>query len=198
MMITLALVSGMALLVILVWLLGRISILERPIGDDPEGKWAMPVDVPGVPNMHRVSDDLYRGAQPTEEGIRNLAKLGIKTIVNLRLTGTDQDEIDDIDQVGGGIPDGFGYVRIFFNPYGPRTRQVHRFLEIATDPSRCPVFVHCRHGSDRTGTMCAAYRVFVQGWGKEEAISEMARGGFGFHFKYFPNLVKFLRNVDAK
>src|SRR5215467_13533184 len=38
----------------------------------------------GVGNFHKVDDQVYRGAQPTTEGFQNLAKLGIKTIVDLR------------------------------------------------------------------------------------------------------------------
>jgi hypothetical protein len=41
----------------------------------------------GVPNFQKVNDGVYRGAQPTDLGFRNLAGLGIKTIIDLRLTG---------------------------------------------------------------------------------------------------------------
>ena len=53
--------------------------------------WAQAVEQPGLPNLHKVSDDLYRGAQPTAEGIKQLQALGIKTIINLRSSDTDRD-----------------------------------------------------------------------------------------------------------
>ena len=56
-------------------------------------EWARPVSLSGVPNLHKVSDDLYRGAQPTAEGVENLRKMGIKTIVNLRRLHSDRDEL---------------------------------------------------------------------------------------------------------
>src|SRR5260370_21583430 len=40
--------------------------------------------IQGVENFWKVDDHVYRGAQPTEEGFRNLAKLGVKTVVDLR------------------------------------------------------------------------------------------------------------------
>src|SRR5260370_27213223 len=40
--------------------------------------------IQGVENFWKVDDHVYRGAQPTEEGFRNLAKLGITTVVDLR------------------------------------------------------------------------------------------------------------------
>ena len=42
---------------------------------------------PNLPNFQKVDEHVYRGAQPTDEGFRELAKLGIKTIVDLRLIG---------------------------------------------------------------------------------------------------------------
>ena len=71
------------------------------------------------------------------------------------------------------------------------------FLKVVTDPERQPVFFHCRHGADRTGSMCAVYRVVVQGWTKEQAIDEMAQGGYDFHTLY-TNLPEFIRNLDVE
>ncbi len=56
-------------------------------------KWAVPMTCAGVPNLHKVSDELYRSAQPTAEGMTNLVALGIKTVVNLRDNHSDSDEI---------------------------------------------------------------------------------------------------------
>lgn len=45
-------------------------------------------------------------------------------------------------------------------------------------------FIHCTHGKDRTGIVCAYYRVKEQGWEIETALTEM--GHLGFHeFPYF-------------
>ena len=55
-------------------------------------KWAVPMTCAGVPNLHKVSDRLYRSAQPTAEGMTNLVVLGVKTVVNLRDNHSDSDE----------------------------------------------------------------------------------------------------------
>jgi len=149
--------------------------------------WARPLDVPHLENLHRVSDDLYRGAQPGEEGFRRLKAMGVRTVVNLRSFHSDRDEIGPTD---------LDCEHITMKAYHPEGREVVRFLRIVTDPSRTPVFVHCRYGSDRTGLMCAAYRVAVQGWSKDEAAAEMTRGGFGFH-ETFDGLVEYLRDLDV-
>ena len=54
---------------------------------------------------------------------------------------------------------GLAYEHIYFNALHPEEKEVVRFLQIVTDPLRQPAFVHCKHGADRTGMMCAIYRV---------------------------------------
>ena len=44
--------------------------------------------------------------------------------------------------------------------------------------------------------MCAAYRVIVQNWSKDDAIQEMTEGGYGFH-PVWTNLVEWVRNLDV-
>jgi len=149
-------------------------------------KWAEPLELPGLPNLHKVCDELYRGAQPTAEGIKQLEKLGVKTVVNLRFVLSDRDKLEGT---------ALGYEHINTTTFYPVKADVVRFLRIVTDPNRTPVFVHCQHGADRTGTMCAVYRVAVQGWSKDEAIEEMTKGGFGHH-PIWKNLVEFIRELD--
>jgi protein tyrosine/serine phosphatase len=149
-------------------------------------QWATDMNLVGVPNCHKVSDDLYRGAQPNEEGMRQLEKLGIKTIVNLRAFHSDRDELKDAN---------LGSEHISATPWRTEDEDVVRFLKIVTDKSKTPVFVHCQYGSDRTGTMCAIYRITIQGWSKDEAIEEMTKGNFGFH-EMWDNLVEYIHELD--
>lgn len=149
--------------------------------------WAQPVAAEGAPNLHKVSDTLYRSAQPTAEGFRNIKELGIATVVNLRSYHSDRDEIGAT---------GLAYEHIYMKAWHPEHKEVVRFLQIVTDSRRTPVLVHCQHGADRTGTMTALYRIVVQGWSKEEAIREMNDGGFGFH-RIWGNLPDWIRDLDV-
>jgi len=154
-----------------VFLLTWVGCVSVPIADRP-ATWAQPVELAGVPNLYRISGELYRGEQPTSQGMQNLKKLGVKTIINLRSLHSDRDEIGDA---------GLAYEHIYMKPWHPEEEDVVRFLKIVTDPGRTPALVHCKHGADRTGTMVAVYRIAVQGWSKFEAIREMTQGGFGYH-----------------
>jgi len=171
--------------VILMLALGRAGICDEPSNDRPE-QWAQPVALEGVPNLFKVDDALYRSAQPTAEGMRNLKKRGIVTIVNLRSFHSDRDEIGDT---------GLAYEHIYMKPWHAERKEAVRFLQIVTDPKRTPVLLHCQEGSDRTGAMTAIYRVAVEGWTKEEAIREMKEGGFSFN-EIWTNLPDWIQELD--
>jgi protein tyrosine phosphatase (PTP) superfamily phosphohydrolase (DUF442 family) len=151
-------------------------------------RWAKPMEMKGVSNLHKVSETLYRSSQPSADGMRNLKAMGIETIVNLRSFHSDRDEIGDT---------GLAYEHIYMKAWYPEEKEAIRFLQIVTNPRRSPVLVHCRHGADRTGTMCALYRVAVQGWSKEEALKEMTEGGFGFH-GIWGNLIEWINALDIE
>ena len=148
--------------------------------------WAAPLQRKGLPNLYEVSPTLYRGAQPSAVGMRELKAMGIKTVLNLRSFNSDRDKLRDT---------GLAYEQISMKAWHPEREDVIRFLKITTDKNNAPVFVHCQHGADRTGLMCAVYRVAICGWTKEEAIREMTRGGFGRHI-IWRNLVQFIRDLD--
>ena len=152
------------------------------------GLFAEDIELAGVPNLHKVSDSLYRSAQPSAEGMLNLKKLGIKTVVNLRSFHSDRSIIEGTD---------LKYEHIFMKTWHPEEEDVVKFLKIVAAPSNQPVLVHCQHGADRTGTMCAVYRVAVQGWTKEAAIKEMTDGGFGYH-EVWLNLPPWIKDLDIE
>lgn len=148
--------------------------------------WAAKVEQPGLPNLHRVAPDLYRSAQPTAAGLQAAEKLGIKTVVCLRAFHSDADEAKATK---------LKIERIHFNTWHPEDEDVVRFLKVITKPGNGPFLVHCQHGADRTGTMIAIYRIAVQGWKKDDAISEMTGGGYGYH-TIWSNLIRYLKALD--
>jgi protein tyrosine phosphatase (PTP) superfamily phosphohydrolase (DUF442 family) len=142
-------------------------------------------DVAGAPNLAQVSPVLWRSAQPTAEGFRNLKALGIRTVVNLRNVSSNRDDLLGL---------GLRYAHIHFATWHAEDEDVVKFLKILSDPANHPVLVHCQHGADRTGTMVAIYRVTTEGWTMEEALQELPR--FGFH-SIWKNLQDYLQKYDA-
>ncbi|HMJ91074.1 MAG TPA: tyrosine-protein phosphatase [Candidatus Acidoferrum sp.] len=148
---------------------------------------AVKIQKPGLPNLHRISDRLYRSAQPTKEGFGEMKTLGIKTVVNLRAFHSDRKGLS---------PHGLKHEHINFNTWHPEDEDVIRFLKLVTDTNAAPVLVHCQHGADRTGTMIAIYRITVEGWSKKDALKEMIGEQFGFH-KVWGNLIRFINDLDV-
>jgi tyrosine-protein phosphatase SIW14 len=141
--------------------------------------YARRLSLPGVPNAGEVTSSLYRGAQPTSDGYRELQQMGVELVIDLRLTGRDKER----QQV---IASGMQYVSIPWHCYFPRDKVVARFLALLRENKGKKVFVHCRYGDDRTGMMVAAYRMADEGWTPEEARKEMEV--FGFHHLVCPAL----------
>lgn len=129
-----------------------------------------------LPNFYQVNSKVYRGAQPKRGGIEKLAGLGIKTVINLR----DNDErarIEGQDVKAAGM----SYYNIPLARWGqPNEEQVKQIFELITAPQNQPVFVHCRRGADRTGTVMAVYRIEYDGWTSKQAKAEANRYGMAF------------------
>jgi hypothetical protein len=154
----------------------------------PSRQMEKPCDtcIKGVPNFTKVSEALWRGAQPTQEGFHNLEAAGVKTIVNLKYSH------DDLPMLSGTK---LKYLWLPELPGFPDDHDLVIFLKVVENPDNWPVFVHCEYGRDRSGYMVAAYRIIVQDWTADDAIHEM----FDFHFNtiFFEN-VSFLRALDKE
>ena len=132
----------------------------------------------GVKNFGEVTPFLYRGAQPSREGFRALAAMGIDIVVDGRLSGQDSER-----KVVTAL--GMGYVSIPWHCLFPKDKTFAKFLALLRENPHKKVFVHCRYGDDRTGMMVAAYRMAVENWSADEAWEEMQVFGFN-HAVCFP------------
>jgi len=132
----------------------------------------------GVKNFGEVSPFLYRGAQPSREGFKSLAAMGIDIVVDGRLSGQDSER-----KVVTAL--GMRYVSIPWHCLFPKDKTFAKFLALLRENPHKKVFVHCRYGDDRTGMMVAAYRMAVENWSADEAWEEMQVFGFN-HTVCFP------------
>ena len=139
--------------------------------------------LPGLKNVGRVSPLIFRGAQPAPEGYAILKKMGIRTVLNLRTSGSEKKQVEAA---------GMKSVEIPLKMVDDINRgKMDRIVAIMADPANQPVFVHCKFGKDRTGIVVAAYRMKVEGWPCALAESEME--SFGFNGVWI-NLRSFIRS----
>jgi tyrosine-protein phosphatase SIW14 len=146
---------------------------------------------PGIKNFHQLNEHVYRGAQPTDEGLQYLAKIGVKTVIDLR-------EADERAQAEESVVTAAGmkYVNVPMTGLTPPTEpEITRILEILEDETGGAVFVHCRQGVDRTGAVMAAYRIDHDHWDNASALSEAKSEGMGMF--QFPRQ-NFVRDFQAR
>jgi protein tyrosine phosphatase (PTP) superfamily phosphohydrolase (DUF442 family) len=146
-----------------------------------------------IPNAGKINEFLYRGAQPREQGLSELKKLGITTIVDLR--GENPEKIRWERKQAESL--GMRFVNIPVSGWSPPTdEQVVQFLSLFRSDSPRKVFVHCRFGDDRTGVFVASYRMAFEKWTADQAMKEMYF--FGFNGFWHPAMKSFVRDFPAR
>jgi tyrosine-protein phosphatase SIW14 len=148
-----------------------------------------------LPNFHRINENLYRGGQPTAEGIRRLAQLGIKTIINFR------DARDNVHREKQSAEEnGIRFINFHLsNWFASKDDEIHEIIEVIRNPEHQPVFIHCKRGADRTGTVVAVYRMLFDGWTDREANREAKHHGIGWWQVWMKDYIKdYYKRMTAK
>jgi protein tyrosine phosphatase (PTP) superfamily phosphohydrolase (DUF442 family) len=135
--------------------------------------------VQGINNFYQVDEHVYRGAQPTTEGYKYLAKIGVKTVLDLR---EDDERSSGERMVVTSL--GMQYVNVPMTGLTPPTAtEITKILALLEDGTAGAVFVHCKSGADRTGVVIAAYRIDHDHWDNSRALKEaMSCGMSSFQF----------------
>lgn len=130
---------------------------------------------PAVPNFHRVNDHVFRGGQPPAEAWPDLAKLGVKLVIDLRR----EDEHSSAAESHAVQAAGMNYVNFpMKGVVAPAGDQVGKILALLN--STGTVFIHCKRGADRTGAVVACYRVEHDHWDRKRALAEAKSFGMSW------------------
>ncbi len=130
--------------------------------------------VEDIPNLFKMSDNLYRGGRVTDAGMKQLKKMGVTTILNVE----NDEEAIAIDKKFA-AKYGLRYISVPFETFKkPSDAKVDHVLKLLQDRSLGPIYLHCKHGRDRTGMLMGLYRVEADGWHPKAAYKEMKDRGF--------------------
>jgi protein tyrosine phosphatase (PTP) superfamily phosphohydrolase (DUF442 family) len=142
--------------------------------------WASNTQVAGIHNFEKVNDHIYRGAQPKGEAWHKLAAMGVQTVIDLRREGEQGHSLEAERKAVEAA--GMRYVSVPMNGIvAPRHEDVDKVLALMNSGQR--VFIHCREGRDRTGTVVACYRIAHDRWSNHKALKEANdRGLHWFEF----------------
>lgn len=129
-----------------------------------------------IKNFGSINENFFRGAQPKDQDYKDLAAMGVKTVINLRIDER-SDEKPAVEAAG------MKYVFIGMrDDKRPADDQIQEFLKIVNDPANQPIYVHCIGGRHRTGLMTAVYRIEKDGWDYAKAFDEMKKFDFNYGF----------------
>lgn len=149
-------------------------VLAFAVGSFADGQKTSGAD--SLPNLYEVNSNLFRGGQPDENGIKRLAQMGIKTVINLR--GEDSSTKNEEKWVEDA---GMKFINVSLsNWFRPKTEDIDEIVALIDQAENQPVFVHCKRGADRTGTVIAVYRMTHEGWTAKQANKEAKEFGFGW------------------
>jgi protein tyrosine phosphatase (PTP) superfamily phosphohydrolase (DUF442 family) len=125
-----------------------------------------------IKNFGQMDDRFFRGGQPKENDYRQLATLGIKTVIDLQNEPTDYEK-RDVEALG------MKYVNIPMSDSSyPETAKIDEFLKLVDDPATGKFYVHCAGGRHRTGVMGAVYRFNHYNWNYDQVYAEMKKYDF--------------------
>lgn len=126
-----------------------------------------------IRNFSRASGTIFRGAEPSEDGLEFVRSLGIKSVIDLRKPGEgpDREQAQAHESQLYYFNIGTGYIHV-------SDHVIAAFLAVVLNPQHQPVFVHCNDGIDRTGALIAIYRIAVEGWPLDWALTELESHNF--------------------
>jgi protein tyrosine/serine phosphatase len=125
-----------------------------------------------IKNFGQMDDRFFRGAQPKEKEFKELAQLGIRTVIDLR---------DDPESYEKPMVESLGmtyiHIPMIAKKY-PTPEALDLFLKTVNDPNTGKFYVHCAGGRHRTGVMGAVYRFKFYNWDFEQVYKEMKQYDF--------------------
>ena len=140
-------------------------------------------------NLYEIDSGVYRSAQPRRRSFEAMSQAGIQEILNLR-------RHKNVDSLRRGST---SMILIQVPLKARKLNEQHIVDALRVIKNRQgPILIHCWKGSDRTGLICAMYRIIFDDWSKDAALQEMEHGGFGFH-KTYKEIPRYIRhaNVDS-
>jgi tyrosine-protein phosphatase SIW14 len=132
-------------------------------------------NAPGIHNFDKVDDHVYRGGQPSNEGLQYLAKIGVKHIIDLRESGSRSRDEEKVATAAG-----MHYINVPMTGLTPPSEAETAKILAILEGADGPVFVHCLRGADRTGAVIAAYHIDHDKWANGRALQDAKSHGMGF------------------
>jgi protein tyrosine/serine phosphatase len=139
--------------------------------------------------MKRIHNNLWRGPRPTD--LHEMQRLGFTRIISLQ-SGVQDRYTDSLLERQRKDAKAFGIDYVYIrcrNWLPPIESQVREALRLLEDTS-VKTYIHCHAGVDRTGFMCAVYRMRQQSWSFQQAVDEWKAEGRHWWFCWWTPFLK--------
>ncbi len=126
-------------------------------------------------NLHQIDSDMWRSNQPTPRRIEQAAKLGIRTIINLRGPRSDGGWRLEAEACAR---HGLQLVDFTVRSRAAPGKKMLYDTKTLFDRIEGPALLHCKSGADRAGLMSALYLLMEKNRPVAEASQQLS-------FRYF-------------
>lgn len=159
-----------------------------------------------VRGVKQVTENIYRGSKPNESRLEDLARAGVRTIIDLQgqaskifITGETERSRADRKQQSEAL--GMTYINEPTTLKTVDAKEGARLLRVAAamdNPSLQPVYVHCSVGKDRTGVAVAVYRIVYQSCSFALAKKELLKEGWALTSAIMGEQMSFLQKLERQ
>ena len=139
-------------------------------------------DIPGISTFAQVETTIACGGSTKPEAIREIAKMGFKSVVNLRLASEQGAQVEEEGEAVKSA--GMRYVHLPFDPQNPDAHLIDNFIAAVAAPANQPAYVHCAAGG-RAASLWMVKRVLADGWDEQRALTEANALGLNDRFRPF-------------
>ena len=138
--------------------------------------------IPGISTFAQVETTIACGGATTPAAIREIGRMGFKSVVNLRLANEPGAQVEE---EGAAVrAAGMKYVHLPFDREAPDPKLIDNFIVAVTAPANTPAYVHCAAGG-RAAALWMIKRVKADGWSQERALKEADALGLNDRFRPF-------------
>ena len=139
-------------------------------------------DIPGISTFAQVETTIACGGSTKPEAIREIANMGFKSVINLRLAS---EQGAQVEEEGTAVKAaGMKYVHLPFDAQNPDAHLIDNFIAAVTAPANQPAYVHCAAGG-RAASLWMVKRVLADGWDEQRALTEANALGLNDRFRPF-------------
>ena len=139
-------------------------------------------DIAGISTFAQVETTIACGGATRPEAIKEIAKMGFKSVINLRLSSEQgaqgEEEGAEVKKAG------MNYVHLPFDPQNPDAHLIDNFITAVTAPQNQPAYVHCAAGG-RAASLWMVKRVLADHWDEQRALTEANALGLNDRFRPF-------------